>query len=72
MVGHMDRASYRDLLRTADSIIEMDGHMHHIEAYLGEMGKNCNTRLLEKKGSNLGALNDMIGATGACLSWGPV
>ena len=49
----MRRASYRDLLGTANSIIEMDGEMHNVEAYMGEMGQRCNTRLLEKKGTNL-------------------
>ncbi|KAL2039107.1 hypothetical protein N7G274_008156 [Stereocaulon virgatum] len=46
-------ASYRDLLGTAESIIEMNEEMHTVEAYIGEIGQRCNTRLLERKSSNL-------------------
>ncbi|KAL8863465.1 MAG: hypothetical protein Q9178_000146 [Gyalolechia marmorata] len=49
-------ASYRDLLGTAESIIEMDGQMQQVESYLGDMGRRCNSRLLEKKAVNLKAL----------------
>lgn len=55
---------YRGLLSTAESIIEMDEQMHHVEAYLGDMGRKCNTRLLEKKGTNLLAWNGNIRASG--------
>lgn len=53
MVLEPCRASYRDLLGTAESIIEMDGEVHDVEAYIGEIGQRCNTRVLEKKGANL-------------------
>ncbi len=56
--------SYRGLLSTAESIIEMDEQMHHVEAYLGDMGRKCNTRLLEKKGMNLLAWNGEVRAAG--------
>ena len=49
----MCSASYRDLLGTAETIIEMNEEMHTVEAYVGEIGQRCNTRLLERKGSNL-------------------
>ncbi|KAK4695720.1 conserved oligomeric Golgi complex subunit 1, partial [Lecanoromycetidae sp. Uapishka_2] len=55
-------ASYRDLLGTAESIIEMDGQMHKVEAYMGETGQRCNTRLLEKKGTNLRSWTDVAEA----------
>ena len=58
------RASYRDLLGTAESIIEMDGEMHDVEAYIGEIGQRCNTRLLEKKGANLRSWTGKIEAPG--------
>ncbi|KAL9122169.1 MAG: hypothetical protein Q9187_001270 [Circinaria calcarea] len=46
-------ASYRELLGTAETIIAMDGQMHEVETYLGDVGRKCNMRLLEKSGSNL-------------------
>ncbi|MCJ1353511.1 MAG: hypothetical protein MMC33_003497 [Icmadophila ericetorum] len=49
-------ASYRDLLGTAESIVEMDVQMQQVEGYLGDLGKRCNTRLLEKSSANLGVL----------------
>ncbi|MCJ1462524.1 hypothetical protein MMC07_001126 [Pseudocyphellaria aurata] len=55
-------ASYRDLLGTAESIIEMDEQMQQVESRLGNMGKRCNARLLEKKGSNLHAWDGQVGA----------
>ncbi|KAL9625966.1 MAG: hypothetical protein Q9204_007694, partial [Flavoplaca sp. TL-2023a] len=48
-------ASYRDLLGTAESIIQMDGQMQQVESYIGDMGMRCNSRLLEKKAANLRA-----------------
>lgn len=58
------RASYRDLLNTAESIIEMDGQMHEVEAHLAEIGQKCNTRVLEKKGINLRAWQEEVHASG--------
>ena len=43
----------------------MDGQMHQVEAYLGDMGKKCNTRLLEKKGNNLKLWGRDVGTEGA-------
>ncbi|KAL8847332.1 MAG: hypothetical protein Q9221_007615 [Calogaya cf. arnoldii] len=48
-------ASYRDLLGTAESIIQMDGQMQQVESYIGGMGMKCNSRVLEKKAANLRA-----------------
>lgn len=53
MIREFCSASYRDLLDTAESIISMDSQMHDVEALMGELGRRCNTRALEKKGSNL-------------------
>ena len=60
----VNSASYRDLLGTAESIIEMDGQIQQVENCLGNMGKRCNARLLEKKGSNLHTWNGQVGAAG--------
>ena len=46
-------ASYRDLLGTADSIIKMDGKMQDVEALMGEIGRRCDSRLVERKARNL-------------------
>jgi len=57
-------ASYRDLLGTAESIIEMNGQMQKVETYIGDIGQKCNTRLLERKGENLQTWNQEAGARG--------
>ncbi|KAL8898205.1 MAG: hypothetical protein Q9207_006823 [Kuettlingeria erythrocarpa] len=53
-------ASYRDLLGTAETILEMDSQMQSVETYLGNMGVKCNSRLLDKRAINLRAWNDYI------------
>ena len=58
------RASYRDLLGTAESIIEMDRQGHEVEDYLGDIGAKCNTRILERKQSSLRRWNMAVGAVG--------
>lgn len=60
----MRSASYRDLLGTAESIVEMDGQMQKVEAYLADMGVKCNSRLLEKKAANLKAWDNDMKADG--------
>ena len=62
--SYFGRASYRDLLATAESIIEMDGEMQKVEVHLGDLGARCNTRLLEKKISNLRQWDTAVGAVG--------
>ena len=57
-------ASYRDLLGTAESIVEMDGQMQQVEGYLAGMGVKCNSRLLEKKVANFSTWHDGIRANG--------
>lgn len=41
-------ASYRDLLGTAERIIEMDDQMQTVEGHLGDIGRKCNARALER------------------------
>lgn len=45
-------ASYRDLLGTAERIIEMDEQVQAVETYLGDIGKKCNARTIEKIAQN--------------------
>lgn len=56
--------SYRDLLGTAESIIEMDGEMQQVESYFVNMGRKCDSRLLQKKISNLRSWDAEIRAKG--------
>ena len=44
--------SYRDLLGTAERIIEMDGQMSSLEHGLRDMGRRCDARTLERAGAN--------------------
>lgn len=60
----VDRASYRDLLGTAETVIEMDESMRKAEDFLGGIGQRCNTRMLEKKGGNLSKWDDGARAPG--------
>jgi hypothetical protein len=41
-------ASYRDLLGTAERIIEMDQQMENVESNLGDIGRRCNARTVER------------------------
>ena len=36
--------------------------MHDVETYIGQIGKRCNTRILEKKGSNMRTWAEEVGA----------
>ncbi|KAL8754332.1 MAG: hypothetical protein Q9184_005139 [Pyrenodesmia sp. 2 TL-2023] len=53
-------AFYRDLLGTAETILQMDSQMQSVETYLGDMGVRCNSRLLDKKAVNLRAWNEDV------------
>lgn len=62
-------SSYRDLLGTAETIIDMNQRMHLGEGHLAGMGKACNSGLLEKKAVNMSFLVAAIGATGIVHCW---
>ena len=61
----INSASYRDLLGTAESIIDMDQVMHQVESHLGDLGKTCNARRLEKANLNLRSLDEQPRLRGA-------
>jgi hypothetical protein len=48
--------SYRDLLGTAERIIEMDGQMQLVEGNLAGIGRRCDYRVVERSRTNLGRL----------------
>lgn len=44
--------SYRDLLGTSERIIDMDAQMQLVESHMAHIGRQCNSRKLEKIGDN--------------------
>ncbi|KAM0713637.1 hypothetical protein Q7P37_010599 [Cladosporium fusiforme] len=50
--------SYRDLLGTAERIIEMDGQMQSVEGNLAGIGRRCDYRVVERGRENLGRLRN--------------
>lgn len=53
--------SYRDLLGTAERIIEMDGQMQSVEGNLAGIGRRCDYRVVERGRENLGRLRTVGG-----------
>ncbi|KAF2085730.1 hypothetical protein K490DRAFT_45822 [Saccharata proteae CBS 121410] len=53
-------ASYRDLLGTAERIIEMDGQMQDVETTLSLVGQKCNSRAIDRINKNYAALSASI------------
>ncbi|CAI6333654.1 unnamed protein product [Periconia digitata] len=49
-------ASYRDLLDTAETIIDMEENMEQVENKLARIGHNCNSRNIERIASNAGTM----------------
>ncbi|KAJ9267090.1 hypothetical protein DTO212C5_6155 [Paecilomyces variotii] len=44
---------YRDLLGTAETIVEMSGEIERVDSHLTDIGRRCNPRLMEKKAAHL-------------------
>ncbi len=42
----------------------MDGQMHDVETYIGNIGQKCNTRILEKKAAKLQTWSRIVGTAG--------
>ncbi|KAE8354784.1 hypothetical protein BDV28DRAFT_130334 [Aspergillus coremiiformis] len=40
---------YRELVGTAETIVSMNGEMQEVDATLADIGRRCNSRLMEKK-----------------------
>ena len=53
----MCSASYRDLLGTADRIIEMNEKIQLVELNLGNASQRCNSRAVEKLFTNFEKYN---------------
>jgi len=64
VLSPVSSASYRDLLGTAESIIQMDGRMQDVEVHLGSMSSKCNARLLEIKASSMTSWDTKSGVAG--------
>lgn len=54
--------SYRDLLGTAERIIDMDRQIQQVEVTLGETGHSCNSRAMEKLFSNYSRYRNDVSA----------
>ncbi|KAG9195519.1 hypothetical protein G6011_00640 [Alternaria panax] len=50
-------ASYRSLLDTAETIIDMEVRMEQVESRLSRVGQSCNSRALEKITNNAGKMD---------------
>lgn len=55
-------ASYRDLLGTAEKIIEMDQQMTTVEGHLGDISRKCNARAVERIAGNHVQMQDVLKA----------
>ncbi|RAR02699.1 para-aminobenzoate synthase component 1 [Stemphylium lycopersici] len=53
-------ASYRSLLDTAETIIDMEVRMDQVETKLSKVGQSCNSRGLEKIANNAGKMDTHI------------
>lgn len=61
----MYSARYRDLLGTAETIVEMNGEIHEVEENLVGIGRKCNPRAIEKKAEQLNRLRHDISEKGS-------
>lgn len=50
------RATYRDLLGTAQTIVDIHGQMQEVERVLVDIGRRSDFRLLDKKAANYARL----------------
>jgi len=55
------RESYRDLLQTANKIIEVDNSMRKVESNLAGASKGCNYRLMDRKARNVKLYQQKVG-----------
>jgi hypothetical protein len=54
MSNSYSSVSYRDLLGTAERIIEMDSQMQEVEVILGQAAQKCNSGAVERIFQNFG------------------
>lgn len=57
-------ASYRSLLDTAETIIDMETCMEQVEGKLARVGHNCNTRMLDRISNSAVRLDSYIRSRG--------
>ena len=62
-----DSTSYRDLLGTAESIVEMDKDILEVERLLGKVAIKCNVRAIDRKVTNVARWEQSIEAKGTLL-----
>ena len=64
LIRNFYRASYRDLLDTAERIVGMDDAIQKVEFNLGFISEKCNSRLVERRGRNFDRWSLTTKATG--------
>jgi len=57
-------SSYRDLLDTARTIVDVDGQLFQVEALLAEMSRKSDSRFVEKIGGNYARFKSGMGRQG--------
>ena len=61
------RVSYRSLLDTAETIIDMEVRMDQVETKLSKVGHSCNSRGLETITNNAGKMDTHIRGRGQSI-----
>lgn len=61
------RARYRDLLGTAETIVEMNMEIQDVEGKLTDIGRRCNKNLIDKKSIHLNRLKHDAAGSGMVL-----
>lgn len=61
------RTSYRNLLDTAETIIDMEVRMNQVETKLSNVGQSCNSRRLERISNNAGKMDTHVRGRGQSL-----
>jgi division protein CdvB (Snf7/Vps24/ESCRT-III family) len=62
------RTSYRNLLDTAETIIDMEVRMEQVESKLARVGQSCNSRDLERISKNAVTMDTHSRSRGQSLS----
>jgi hypothetical protein len=61
--------SYRELLGTAERIIDMDQQMREVEVILGQTGQKCNARAVSRMSKSFGRMQAHTVAHCRLITW---
>jgi conserved oligomeric Golgi complex subunit 1 len=62
--SYLSRVRYRDLLDTAQTIVEMNERAQQVEAKMLDIGRRCNSRTVDKKSVHLHQLQFYLSESG--------